>query len=100
MIGIGGWKCDKKIVRMKNPVLDTYKEFRDFVLSTSLSGIILISCVIVIMAMFISTLVFENTDYEVASKLGIIAGSTIAGIAGLVVLSTTNQVQEDNFING
>ena len=30
-----------------------------------------------------------------ASKLGIIAGLTIAGVAGLVVLSTTNKIQED-----
>lgn len=62
-------------------------------------GVGLIGGVGFTMAMFISTLVFENTDYEVASKLGIIAGSTIAGVAGLVVLSTTNKVQEDNFIN-
>ena len=59
-------------------------------------GVGLIGGVGFTMAVFISTLVFENTDYAVASKLGIIAGSTIAGIAGLFVLSTINNAQESN----
>ena len=60
-------------------------------------GVGLIGGVGFTMAVFISTLVFGNTVYEVSSKLGIILGSTLAGIAGLVVLNTgANKAIEPN----
>ena len=43
------------------------------------------------MSIFISTLAFDDLALQTGSKIGILIGSTIAGIAGYLVLRTTNK---------
>jgi NhaA family Na+:H+ antiporter len=48
------------------------------------------------MSLFIAMLAFEDTAMVDAAKRGIIAGSLLAGIAGIVLLKTGRSLRDGN----